>query len=64
MLRMMRTLASTTNPGEMSVRINDVPIEINVRVEPLPSFAVIEMNGSAVFWWRTKEALDFVPKVG
>lgn len=55
---------TSTNPGETSVRINDVPIEINVRVEPLPSFAVIEMNGSAVFWWRTKEALDFVPKVG
>lgn len=56
--------STSTNPGEMSVRINDVPIEINVRVGPLPSFAVIEMNESAVFWWRTKEALDFVPKVG
>lgn len=56
--------STSTNPGEIFVRINDVPIEINVRVGPLPSFAVIEMNGSAVFWWRTKEALDFVPKVG
>lgn len=56
---------STTNLGETtSVRINDVPIEINVRVEPLPSFAVIEINGSFVFWWRTQEALNFVPKVG
>lgn len=53
-----------TNLGEMSVRINDVPIEINVRVGPLPSYAVIEINGSSVFWWRTQEALNFVPKVG
>lgn len=56
--------STSTHPGEMSVRINDVPIEINVRVGPLPNFAVIEMNGSAAFWWRTKEALNFVPKVG
>lgn len=57
--------STTTNLGETtSVRINDVPIEINVRVEPLPSFAVIEINGSFVFWWRTQEALNFVPKVG
>lgn len=56
--------STSTNLGETSVRINDVPIEINVRVGPLPSYAVIEMNGSSVFWWRTKEALNFVPKVG
>lgn len=55
---------TSTNLGEMTVRINDVPIEINVRVESLPSFAVIEINGSFVFWWRTQEALSFVPKVG
>lgn len=53
-----------SNFGETSVRINDVPIEINVRVGPLPSYAVIEMNGSSLFWWRTKDALNFVPKVG
>lgn len=56
--------STSTNLGEMSVRINDVPIEINVRVGPLPSYAVIEINGSSVFWWRTQEALNFVPKVG
>lgn len=56
--------STSTNLGEMSVRINDVPIEINVRVGPLPSYAIIEINGSSVFWWRTQEALNFVPKVG
>lgn len=56
--------SASTNLGEMSVRINDVPIEINVRVGPLPSYAIIEINGSSVFWWRTQEALNFVPKVG
>lgn len=54
---------TSTNLSEMSVRINDVPIETNVRVGPLPSYAVIEINDSSVFWWRTKEALNFVPKV-
>lgn len=43
---------------------HDVPIEINVRVGPLPSYAIIEINGSSLFWWRTQEALNFVPKVG
>lgn len=56
--------STSTNLGEMSVRINDVPIEINVRVGPLPSYAVIQINNSSVFWWRTQEALNFVPKVG
>lgn len=56
--------STSTNRGEISVRINDVPIEINVKVGPLPSYAVIEINGSSVFWWRTQEALNFVPKVG
>ena len=55
---------STNNPSELSICINDVPIEINIRVGPLPSFAVIELHGSSIFWWRTKEALDFDPKVG
>lgn len=56
--------STSTNLGEeMSVRINDVPIEINVRVGPLPSYAIIEINGSSLFWWRTQEALNFVPKV-
>lgn len=57
--------STSTNLGEeMSVRINDVPIEINVRVGPLPNYAIIEINGSSLFWWRTQEALNFVPKVG
>lgn len=41
--------STSNNLGEMSVRINDVPIEI---------------NGTSVFWWRTMGALNFVPKVG
>ncbi|KAI4176703.1 MAG: hypothetical protein LQ346_007836 [Caloplaca aetnensis] len=32
-----------------------------VLVGPLPNFAIIEIEETAIFWFRNKEALDYVP---
>lgn len=49
--------------GQSSLSINGVPVGINSRVRRFPDFAVIEADGNIFFWWRTQNALNFIPKV-
>lgn len=51
------------NCGQISLSINGVPVGTNSRVRRLPDFAVIEADGNFFFWWRTQNALNFIPKV-
>lgn len=60
-----------TQPGEFRhfilnfdqafLSINGIPIDMGRVAGPLPEFAVIEINGSLLFWWGTVAAIDFVP---
>ena len=43
--------------------INHKTIRPYALVGPLPDFTVIEIGSFSMFWWRTREALDYIPEV-
>ena len=44
------------------ISINDGVLGYKLAAGPLPNFAIIEMNDCAIFWFRNRAALDYVPK--
>lgn len=49
------------NFDRTSLSINGIPIGSSTLAGPLPEFAVIEIQGSLLFWWGSAAALEFVP---
>ena len=52
------------NIRQKALRINNQQIPSRAVAGPLPNFAVIEFDESAIFWWRDKNALDYQPVKG
>lgn len=48
----------------LNLRINGICLDRAVAAGLLPDFAVIELEHSSFFWWRTAAALDYVPVRG
>ena len=46
------------------VAINGFHVDQNRIAGPLPDFAVVEVERQSYFWWRTADALDYVPVKG
>ncbi|CAD6580995.1 MAG: hypothetical protein ASARMPREDX12_000332 [Alectoria sarmentosa] len=42
--------------------INEKHIGRKLAAGPLPDFAVILINRSVIFWWRTRAAMDYIPE--
>lgn len=42
--------------------INEKHVGRKLAAGPLPDFAVILINRSVVFWWRTRAAMDYIPE--
>lgn len=45
-----------------TIFINDCVVGCRLAAGPLPDFAIIEMNDRAIFWFRNRAALDYVPE--
>ena len=52
------------NKSKNSFIVNGQIIGPYMEIGPLPDFAVIESPETAVFWWRTVAALDYMPVRG
>jgi len=49
------------NPSYAYFRVNDVSVPPSTLAGPLPHFAIIEADNAVAFWWRDREACDYVP---
>ncbi|MCJ1465431.1 hypothetical protein MMC07_004049 [Pseudocyphellaria aurata] len=49
------------NFDQASLSVNGIPIRMGVIAGPLPQFAVVDIDGSILFWWGADTALNFVP---
>jgi len=49
------------NPSYAYFRVNGVSVPPSTLAGPLPHFAIIEADNAVVFWWRDREACDYVP---
>ncbi len=51
-----------TNGSLAPLFVNGISIGMNMVAGPLPDFAVIEAEDTALFWWCTVEGVEFIPK--
>ncbi len=52
------------NRSIVLLRINGIDVEPTLAAGPLPDFAVLEVANVSIFWWRTADALDYMPVRG